>query len=131
MSKLRILRREREIGFLEVPELETKSVPLPGFEGNQIGLAIVVELREAPIACVVYRLDGETLDITSPSRILWDRSEKPLPVEEAWIWSDLNLEALRSEPSEPRGVTEPSDQVVDSGTSAGPPPVRYSRNVRF
>src|SRR5580704_10710604 len=47
MPTFKVLNRQREIGYLELPEwvLDTKAPQVPGFEGNDTGLAIVVELR--------------------------------------------------------------------------------------
>jgi hypothetical protein len=91
MSRVRIVRDEREIGFLDLPgwALDTGATPLPQFAGPDSGLALIIK--------------QDTLDITRPTRLSWERRTEPLPPARAAVF----LEGVVS----PRGPASPGDYV--------------------
>lgn len=72
--KIEITRSGRRIGSVEVPRLPEGEASLPLLEGNERGLAVVVEMEGAPTAALIFPWKGESIDIADPVR--WE-----VPVE--------------------------------------------------
>jgi hypothetical protein len=94
MPKVNILRQGRPIGFMTVPQraLEAKSYPLLERFGEQRGFAIVVQIDGTPFACVVYRWDGASIDVTQPGRFLWPSKGRAFPKEASFLFTRQKIE---------------------------------------
>ena len=100
MPRWRINREGREIGFLEAPDwvLDAGITQLPGFEGNDTGVGIIVELRGRPVAAVVYPWSNEAIEIGHPSRLTWIEDERAFPADQAIAGFDATIDLFGPEP---------------------------------
>jgi hypothetical protein len=74
-----ITRDRKPVGFLEASESGLFDSPamFPGLEGNQPGFGAVLEVANNPIAALIFRLEGETIELNNP--FLWVSDEEISP----------------------------------------------------
>jgi len=67
-SRFTITRNNKGIGFLEVAEPVDALATLSGIEGDERGLAIVLEVNDGPASAIVFPVSGESIDVATPLR---------------------------------------------------------------